>query len=85
MNTKLTLSVDDDIIHQAKQYAKLRRVSLSKLIGNYLKSLSSNNKKHNVRRQLSLEVRNLKGAVKIDNASFDYKKELHKALEKKYL
>ncbi len=85
MNTKLTLSVDDAIIHNAKQYAKQRRVSLSRLIGNYLKNLSSTPPTHTARRKLSLEVQNLKGAIKIDTSAFNYKKELHKALEKKYL
>ncbi len=41
MNTKLTLSIDKTIIHKAKKYAVSRQVSLSKLVEEYLKSLSS--------------------------------------------
>jgi len=40
MNTKLTLNLDKDIIEEAKFYAKRNKLSLSKLIENYLGSLS---------------------------------------------
>ena len=40
MNTKLTLNLDKEIIHEAKAYAKNHSVSLSKLIENYLNSLT---------------------------------------------
>lgn len=40
MNTKLTLNLDKTVIEEAKQYAKSRQISLSKLIETYLSSLS---------------------------------------------
>ncbi|MDR2979889.1 MAG: DUF6364 family protein [Bacteroidales bacterium] len=40
MNTKLTLSLDADIIEDAKSYAKKNSISLSKLIENYLSFLT---------------------------------------------
>jgi hypothetical protein len=40
MNTKLTLNVDKSVIRKAKSYAVTRRTSLSKLVENYLKSIS---------------------------------------------
>lgn len=40
MNTKLTLSLDRDIIEQAKQFAQSRHQSLSKLIEGYLRQLT---------------------------------------------
>ena len=40
MNTKLTLNLDKGVIDQAKNYAKDNSVSLSKLIENYLDSLT---------------------------------------------
>jgi hypothetical protein len=43
MNTKLTLNIEKSIIEQAKFYAKSHHVSLSKIIENYLESLTSNN------------------------------------------
>ncbi len=39
MNTKLTLNLDKSVIEEAKSYAKENKVSLSKLIENYLSSL----------------------------------------------
>ena len=40
MNATLTLNIDHSIIEEAKSYAKNNRVSLSKLIENYLHSLT---------------------------------------------
>jgi hypothetical protein len=40
MNTKLTLNIDDNIINKAKTYASAQHISLSKLVEEYLKSLS---------------------------------------------
>jgi hypothetical protein len=40
MDTKLTLSLNAGVIEKAKVYAKSNQVSLSKLIENYLSSLT---------------------------------------------
>lgn len=40
MNTKLTLSLDRDIIEQAKEFAQSQHQSLSKLIEGYLQQLT---------------------------------------------
>ena len=45
MNTKLTLNLDTEVIYEAKTYAKSHKVSLSKLIENYLNSLTRESKK----------------------------------------
>jgi len=45
MNTKLTLNLNKSIIDEAKSYAKKNKVSLSKLIENYLNSLTTSKKK----------------------------------------
>lgn len=44
MNAKLTLNLDKEIINEAKIYAKSNSVSLSKLIENYLNSLTKKSK-----------------------------------------
>jgi hypothetical protein len=41
MNAKLTLSLDRDIIEQAKEFARSRHKSLSKLIEGYLRQTTS--------------------------------------------
>ena len=38
MDTKLTLKLDQEIIEKAKQYASEKKLSLSRLIENYLDS-----------------------------------------------
>ena len=45
MNTKLTLNLNKTIIESAKDYAKENSVSLSKLIENYLNSLTKKQEK----------------------------------------
>jgi hypothetical protein len=40
--TKLTLSIEPEIVDRAKQYAKRRQISLSKLIQDYLDQISKN-------------------------------------------
>jgi Family of unknown function (DUF6364) len=38
--SKLTLSVDDQVVSQAKRYAKRRGVSISKLVESYLSAVA---------------------------------------------
>ena len=83
MNTKLTLTIEKDIIERAKNYAKEKNRSLSDIIENYLKIITkeeSNSKK----KKLNLAVESLKGSFKMPK-NMDYKKELGNRLEKKYL
>ncbi len=82
MNTKLTLTIEQEIIERAKQYAKGKNRSLSDIIENYLKLLT--NKDSNTESDLNPMIESLKGAFKMPK-NFDYKKELGKRLEKKYL
>jgi hypothetical protein len=44
MDTKLTLKLNENIIERAKKYASGKKMSLSKLIENYLDSLTRNEK-----------------------------------------
>jgi len=41
MDTKLTLKLNDSVIERAKKYASNKNLSLSRLIENYLDSLTS--------------------------------------------
>ena len=81
MNKKLTLTIEQDVIERSKRYAKEKNRSLSDLIENYLELLT--NKKSN-NNELSSAVESLKGSFKMPK-NFDYKKELGKRLEEKYL
>ena len=79
MNTKLTLNIDDNVIEQAKSYAKSHRVSLSKLIENYLLSLTKSGKE---KPDVSPLVESLTGVISAKDGEF--KKEHSDYLAKKY-
>jgi len=83
MNTKLTLTIEQEIIKRAKSYAKKKNRSLSDIIENYLKTLTKEEQKQK-ENNLSPIVKSLKGSFKMAK-NLDYKKELQKRLEKKYL
>ena len=80
MNTKLTLSLDKEVILKAKAYAKSQGRSLSEVIENYLKLISKKEKIDSI----SPTVKKLAGSFKVGD-DFDYKQELKNALIEKYL
>jgi hypothetical protein len=80
MITKLTLSIDDAIITNAKKYAKEKGKSLSGLVENYLLSLSSN---ENLDEHISTRILKMMGSIELPE-DFDYKKNLSNDLSKKY-
>ncbi len=82
MNTKLTLTIEKEIIEIAKEYAKEKGQSLSEMVENYLKFITSDRQKIK-ERQLSPKVRKLRGILKTDE-NFDYKQILADELSKKY-
>ncbi len=78
MNTKLTLNLDKSIIEEAKSYAKENKVSLSKLIENYLSSLT---KSSNRDTKISPLVESLTGIISSD---VDERKSYRDYLSEKY-
>jgi hypothetical protein len=83
MNTKLTLTIDQNIIERAKKYAKEKNRSLSDLIENYLKTLTREDAK-NETDEPGPVVQSIKGSFKMPE-NLDYKKEIRDRVEKKYL
>ena len=83
MNTKLTLTIEREIIERAKNYAKEKNRSLSDIIENYLKILTKEERK-NKSKKLNPAVESLRGSFKMPK-DMDYKKELKNRLEKKYI
>ena len=81
MNTKLTLKLDQEIIEKAKHYASEKKLSLSRLIENYLNSLTSDKPNNDL--QISPFVKSLSSGIKIP-ADYDYKKDRADYLEQKY-
>ena len=82
MITKLTLTIEKSVIEKAKKYAKEKERSLSDIIENYLKALTENQKDEDI--EITPLVKSLKGSFKAPK-DFEFKSELTKALEAKYL
>ncbi len=84
MSTKLTLSIEQDVIQKAKRYAKLQGRSLSNIIEEYLKSISSETKV-NEKQELSNILQELQGSIKLPKDMKSYKEILEDALLEKYV
>ena len=78
MNTKLTLNLDKEIINEAKIYAKSHSVSLSKLIENYLNSLTQKSKEKS---SVSSLVESLTGIIPND---YEERDDYRSYIDKKY-
>lgn len=82
MNTKLTLTLEKEVIETAKEYAKEKGQSLSEMVENFFKLITIKRRKMEPK-QLSSRVRKLRGIIKT-NETFDYKQVLTEELSKKY-
>lgn len=82
MNTKLTLTIEKEIIEEAKEYAKEKGQSLSDLVENYFKLITKESREIKPK-QLSPRIQRLRGILKVDK-DFNYKKDLEEELTKKY-
>lgn len=81
MDTKLTLKLDQEIIEKAKLYASEKKISLSRIVENYLNSLTSDKTNNDI--QISPFVKSLSSGIKIP-ADYDYKKDRADYLEQKH-
>ena len=81
MTTKLTLTIEADIIAVAKKYAAKNGRSLSDIVENYFKSLTTN--KDLKPPKYSPKVSKLKGIISLPE-DFDYKKLMEEDRMKKY-
>jgi hypothetical protein len=78
MSTKLTLNLSEEVIKEAKVYAKANAISLSKLVENYLSSLTYSYKKES---SISPLVESLTGIIPTD---YDERKEYRDFIDEKY-
>lgn len=83
MNTKLTLSLDKEIIEQAKIYAKGTGRSLSEMVESYFKSLS-NPKKKSEEDDAQKKLDKISGIVTLP-PDYDGKETVLNYLEEKHL
>jgi hypothetical protein len=80
MNKKLALSLDEDIIQKAKNYASQTGKSLSSLVEDFFESLTEKP----TSTQISSKIKRISGKIEIP-ADFDLEEELRKGLEEKHL
>lgn len=83
MDSKLTLKLDQEVIEKAKIYASSKKLSLSRLVENYLSSLTSDKNYEDNGSDISPFVKSLQTGVKIP-ADLDYKNEYGNYLAEKY-
>ncbi len=87
MKTKLTLVMDDEVIYNAKKYAKKKEESLSSLVEHYLKAVAQGQeielgKNVNIKKVKS-PLEKYRGIINLPQ-DYDYKKEIGQYLLTKY-
>jgi len=81
MNTRLTLKLKKNVIDRAKKYAREHETSLSKIVENYLDTITSADTEHS---QISPLVKSLSGVVTLRD-NFNHKEVYQQHLNEKYL
>ncbi len=81
MDAKLTLKLNQGVIENAKIYARNKKISLSRLIENYLQALTVNESKSEF--EISPFVKSISTGKSLPN-DLDYKKEYSDFLIEKY-
>jgi hypothetical protein len=84
MHIKLTLNIDQSVLENAKKYAMHQKRSVSKLIEEYLSSISSLTNEEIEYNTLGPITKELVGIIKIKE-KIDYKELLTDTLMEKYL
>jgi hypothetical protein len=82
MDKKLTLSLNQRVIEKAKNYAKLHKTSLSRMIEAYFESLTSQQKDMTEVETTPL-VESLSGVIQLPE-DFDYKEARTKYINEKH-
>ncbi len=80
MATKLTLTIDKEVINRAKRYAEKTGRSLSHLVESYLNNITRS--EPDLKKKLPEDLRKLFGAVSVPN-DLNHKKEVRKILGNK--
>jgi len=80
METKLTLSMEKEVIEKAKAYARKKNTSLSRLIKNYLLNITGASGKET---GITPLVKSLSGVLTLEDGT-DHKKAYSEWLHNKY-
>lgn len=85
MNTKLTLTIDESVIKEAKAYAEKQGRSLSAVVEHFLKAVTSREVKND-----DIEITPIVNSLMLNRpkvelpADYDYKKELNKIRDERF-
>jgi len=82
VNKKLTLSLDNSVIEKAKDYAQNKKKSLSQMVENYYRFITSETQ--NEENKIAPIIEELTGSIKISN-NFVYEDVKINYLKNKYL
>lgn len=86
MAAKLTLTIDKQVVEKAKRYAKKKNRSVSKLVEEYLKTISSTDPEmSSISSESAVITNKITGMFKNEYSGQDYKKLLEDALKEKNL
>lgn len=69
MDTKLTLKLERDVIDKAKKYAKHNNTSLSRMIENYLRSITDPSDEPV---KVTPLIKSLTGVIKMDESDYRF-------------
>lgn len=83
MNTKLTLSIDKNVITRAKNYARHKNKSLSQIIEDYLRSISNSEKNSPMLDEIPPVTQSLSGILK-GMPEIDFKNEISDYVMRKH-
>jgi len=82
MDTKLTLRLNQKVIERAKIYARQHNISLSRMIESYLEAVTLPYEEEK-KNYITPLVESISGVIELPS-DYDYKKEYHEYLSKKY-
>lgn len=83
MKTKLTLNLDPDVIAKAKELAKQRNKSLSRIVQDYLHFITLDKPELNKAQDIPQDIKSISGIIKLDH-DIDPKKEYREHIVEKY-
>jgi hypothetical protein len=84
MQTKLTLSIEKTVINRAKIYAHNRNKSLSRIIEDYLKSISINNDSNEITSQSIPPITKSLAGILRGKKEIDFHSSIAEFLDKKH-
>jgi hypothetical protein len=84
MQTKLTLTIEQSVIEQAKRYARAKNRSVSKLVEEYLSNISGQTRATSIELGQSPITKRLTGSLAQYDTKEDYTETLETALMEKH-